>query len=96
MSGGHIKITAELENNFIKIGITDDGVGMDDKTLRKLFRLDEHHSTKGTSNEAGTGLGLILCKEFIEKNHGKIWAESEINKGTTFHFTIPTDERFVN
>lgn len=86
---GHVKITAELEDNFIKIGIIDDGVGMDDKILSKLFRLDKQHSTKGTSNEEGTGLGLILCKEFIEKNRGKIWVESKVGEGSKFYFLIP-------
>ena len=56
---------------------------------RKLFRLDTEFSTKGTANEKGSGLGLILCKEFIEKNHGEIYVESEKGKGTNFIFELP-------
>jgi signal transduction histidine kinase len=61
--------------------------------LEKIFRIDQNHSTLGTLNEKGTGLGLILCKEFIDKHSGKIWAESEPNKGSAFHFFLPKIER---
>lgn len=89
---GEIKISAGSENGFLKLCVCDNGVGMDKKTLDKLFKLGEQHTSRGTSKETGTGLGLILCKEFIEKNHGKIWAESEVGKGTTFCFTVPAVE----
>ncbi len=62
---------------------------MTDNTKNKLFRIDQHITSRGTNNEQGTGLGLLLCKEFIEKNHGKIWIESEIGKGTSVCFTLP-------
>jgi len=71
------------------IYIKDSGMGMDDTLLNNLFKLDKKVSRLGTENELSSGLGLILCKEFIEKHNGKIWAESKINEGSTFFFTLP-------
>ncbi|HPI20544.1 MAG TPA: PAS domain S-box protein [Candidatus Kapabacteria bacterium] len=71
------------------IYIKDSGMGMDDALLNNLFKLDKKVSRLGTENELSSGLGLILCKEFIEKHNGKIWAESKINEGSTFFFTLP-------
>jgi signal transduction histidine kinase len=62
---------------------------MDEKSVDKLFRIDVSHSTPGTGGEAGTGLGLILCKELVEKQGGKIWVESILNEGSSFYFTLP-------
>lgn len=76
------------EPNYLTISIQDTGVGMPPSVLEKIFRIDTKHSTKGTQGESGTGLGLLLCKEFVEKNGGKIWVESQENIGTTFYFTI--------
>ena len=73
----------------VKISITDNGVGMKEEDLRKLFRLDTQHTTYGTNEEKGSGLGLLLCLEMIERNRGKITAESKIGGGTTFTFTLP-------
>ena len=86
---GIIIIASEEKNDFIKITIADTGVGMNENDLSKLFKIDEHFSNKGTKDESGTGLGLLLCKELVEKHGGNIWAESEFEKGTKFHFTIP-------
>ncbi len=72
------------------ISITDTGIGIAENNIHKLFRIDEYFSTSGTSGETGTGLGLIICKEFIEKNKGKLIVESTLNVGTTFSFTLPT------
>jgi len=86
---GQIVISAELKKDKVIIAIQDNGVGIKNERIEKLFRIEETQSTVGTKNEKGTGLGLILCKEFIEKHGGKIWVESEVGKGSTFYFTIP-------
>ena len=84
-----VKITAKDVNSFVKFSITDTGVGIKPEDIKKLFRLDTEFSTPGTAKEKGSGLGLILCKEFIEKNKGKIYVESEKGKGTSFMFKLP-------
>ncbi|RMD49072.1 MAG: PAS domain S-box protein [Ignavibacteria bacterium] len=89
-SGGSITLHAEKVDDYVKIGITDTGIGMDEETKNKLFKLDTHHTTKGTQGESGTGLGLIICKEMVEKNSGEIWVESKPGEGTTFYFTVPS------
>ncbi|HAQ37371.1 MAG TPA: hypothetical protein DCQ58_02590 [Saprospirales bacterium] len=87
--GGEISITTRTEPHEIMVFITDNGVGMDKQRLEKVFRIDNTHSTYGTADEKGTGLGLILCKEFVEKHGGKIWAESKEGVGSVFSFSIP-------
>ncbi len=87
--GGQIVISAGINQNELMISVSDTGVGMTADTIKRLFRIEENYSTAGTINELGTGLGLILCKEFVEKHGGKIWAESAAGKGSSFHFTIP-------
>ncbi len=91
-NGGHVQITAEDAGDLIQISLSDNGVGIEKEDIDKLFRTDIHHSTRGTAKEKGTGLGLILCREFVEKNLGKIWVESKRGKGTTFCFTLPGNE----
>ena len=88
-SSGKISITTERHGMFIKTVITDTGVGIKEENLKKLFTLRSHHSTDGTSGERGTGLGLLICKEMVEMNGGKILVESKVNVGTTFYFTLP-------
>ena len=88
--GSDIKIETRKENEFIAVGVKDEGVGMDSSTCESLFSIDNKAiSTKGTANEKGTGLGLILAKEYVERNGGKISAQSEEGKGSFFEFTIP-------
>ncbi len=89
-SGSKITIKSEFNReNEIEISVKDEGVGIPEDEITKLFRIDTKYSTSGTSNEFGTGLGLILCKEFVEKHDGKIWVESKLNSGSTFKFTLP-------
>jgi len=90
--GGTITFNGVEKENIIEIHVKDTGVGMEDEIKTNLFKIDKHITTPGTSSEEGTGLGLILCKEFILKHGGKIWVESEVNKGSTFKFTLPKTE----
>ena len=82
-------IADENDQRFAEISVKDSGVGIASETQSKLFTITENISTKGTENEIGTGLGLILCKEFIEKHNGDIWVKSELDKGSEFSFRIP-------
>ena len=88
-SDGKIIISAIENVNNIDLSICDNGVGIEQKRVEKLFQLTENYSTLGTEKEKGTGLGLILCKEFIEKHNGKIWVDSEVGKGTSINISIP-------
>ncbi|MFC2096436.1 tetratricopeptide repeat protein [Bacteroidota bacterium] len=89
-SGGSVNIRSLNKNESLEISVMDTGVGIDQENLQKLFRIDSKYSTEGTAHEKGTGLGLILCKEFINRNKGEISVESELGKGTKFVFTLPT------
>lgn len=86
---GKIVIRAEKQANMMRVSVQDYGVGISTINQEKLFRLESSFTTKGTANERGTGLGLILCKAFVEKHEGQIWVKSQEGKGSTFHFTIP-------
>jgi signal transduction histidine kinase len=86
---GSIKLFTVKVNDTIEINIVDSGVGIDIETQKKLFKITEKISTSGTEGEHGTGLGLILCKDFVEKNGGEISVESELGKGSIFTFTLP-------
>jgi signal transduction histidine kinase len=87
-----IEIRQQQKNNFYIFTIRDFGVGMSKETHERLFKIESTHPRTGTANEKGTGLGLIICKEFIEKNGGAIWVESEERKGSSFHFSLPQNK----
>jgi signal transduction histidine kinase len=79
-----------LENkDYWQISISDNGTGIPENKINDIFRIVKSSPSLGTANETGTGLGLIICKEFIERHGGKIWVESEIDSGSTFSFTLP-------
>lgn len=86
---GHIYVRARKENNEVIISVSDTGTGMNEQRKQTLLRNDHLQSVTGTSKEKGTGLGLKLCKEFIEKNNGRIWIESAEGKGSTFYVALP-------
>lgn len=86
---GKIDIYTIKNNSSVEVIVSDDGVGMDAKTQDSIFSLDTNISTTGTANEKGSGLGLILCKEFIEKHGGEICVESQLGEGSNFKFTLP-------
>ena len=86
---GSIVINAKKNGKFVQVCVKDNGVGLSKEDAEKLFSEEEHYTMLGTSKEAGTGLGLLLCKEFVDKNGGRIWVESEKNKGSEFLFELP-------
>jgi signal transduction histidine kinase len=88
-AGGTVIIETEEQADNVLFTVSDTGVGIDPKQKANLFTLEKSISTHGTAQEKGTGLGLILCKEFVDMHNGRIWVESELNKGSIFRFTIP-------
>jgi signal transduction histidine kinase len=86
---GIISVKAFLTPDHVEIVVSDSGVGIPEERIPLLFKIETNSSTKGTSQESGSGLGLILCKEFVEKHHGKIWVESKVGYGSQFKFTLP-------
>jgi signal transduction histidine kinase/CheY-like chemotaxis protein len=88
---GYVKITAEDSKENLKLSITDKGIGVKKELLNNLFRIDKSITTKGTLGEKGTGLGLILCKEFVEKNNGKLIVDSKEKEGSTFSIILPKE-----
>lgn len=89
---GEILVRSNFLPKFIDIEVKDDGVGISQENIQKLFKVNQQVVNQGTENEKGTGLGLILCKEFVEKNNGKIWVESKLGSGSSFHVLLPTAE----
>jgi len=90
-NNGQIIISAQQKDGMIEVSVEDNGVGISKDNIGKLFRIDTQLIVPGTNNETGTGLGLILCKEFVTKNGGDIWVTSEEGKGTKFSFTVPAN-----
>jgi signal transduction histidine kinase len=88
-ANGKIEISCVPNGKHITVKVKDNGVGMSQENVAKLFKIEENVSTPGTDNEKGTGLGLILCKELIEKNNGRIWCESKPGDGSEFYFSLP-------
>jgi len=84
------------KDNYIEISVSDNGVGMNEETQNKLFNMDTNDTTPGTAEEKGSGLGLVLCKEFVKKHGGNIWVESELGKGSVFKFTLPLNNQGKN
>jgi signal transduction histidine kinase len=80
--------SGQSDDGKIEVSVEDNGVGISEKNIKRLFKIEEKVSSQGTDGESSTGLGLLLCKEFIERNGGKIWVESEEGKGSTFYFTL--------
>ena len=90
---GTITIAAkQISGKYVEISIKDTGIGMKQEMVDNLFKLDVNTSRKGTENESSTGLGLIICKDFIEKHGGRLWVESEEGKGSTFYFTMGNEK----
>jgi two-component system sensor histidine kinase/response regulator len=91
-SGGNLNIVVISDKNQVVISISDNGIGINEEKLKTLFNIASNTTSLGTANEKGSGLGLVLCKEFVEKQGGKIWVESEVGKGSDFKFTLPLYE----
>jgi PAS domain S-box-containing protein len=90
--GGSVEVSVKKQDEYIEVQVKDEGVGISPENLQKLFQIDVKFKSKGTKEETGTGLGLIICKEFIEKNGGNIRAESEEGSGSAFYFTVPVKQ----
>lgn len=88
-TGGKIEVSSEQKGEEIIVSVKDNGVGIDEENLKNLFELDKSFTTPGTENEKGSGLGIILCRDFIKKHGGRIWVNSKVGEGTTFFFTLP-------
>ncbi|GAB6057969.1 chemotaxis protein CheB [Desulfonatronum parangueonense] len=88
-AGDMVVVAASKRGSMVVISVEDNGMGMDQTSLSKLFMLDKVSSRKGTAGEKGTGLGLLLCKEFVQIHGGQIWAQSKHKEGSTFYFTLP-------
>jgi two-component system sensor histidine kinase/response regulator len=88
-TGGKVTLRASRKENAVVVAVQDTGTGIGKDDVDKLFRIDVKYRSAGTNNESGTGLGLILCKEFIQYHGGRIWVESRLHEGSTFYFSLP-------
>jgi len=86
---GKVTVDSEVTEGQVKVTVADNGVGISEENVKKIFSIDKVFTTLGTNKEKGTGLGLLLCKEFVEKNNGTIGVESTLNEGSKFWFTLP-------
>jgi len=91
-SGGKITVSVKDNDNFLAVSVSDTGVGISPEDLPRLFQFEDFHTTSGTAGELGTGLGLIICHEFVKKHGGEIFVTSEQGKGSIFTFTLPRAE----
>ncbi|NQU57656.1 MAG: HAMP domain-containing histidine kinase, partial [Rhodospirillales bacterium] len=82
-------VSSRKHGDLVQVTVTDTGVGMSTDQTEKIFSLDQKTSTTGTAGEKGTGLGLPLCKDMLERNGGRIWVESTLGEGSQFNFTLP-------
>ncbi len=89
VKGSAIYLKASFAGSTVRVDVIDSGIGIAAETIGKLFAIDKNTSTHGTEGEPGTGLGLVLCKEFVEKNDGSIWVESKLGEGSVFSFVLP-------
>ena len=94
--GGKVSISAKAVENIVIVSVEDSGIGMSKDLIENLFRLDVATNRKGTNGEPSTGLGLIICKELIEKQGGKLWVESKEGIGSVFHFSMYSSSEYVN
>ncbi|MBN2611977.1 MAG: HAMP domain-containing histidine kinase [Bacteroidales bacterium] len=92
MPGGKVTVESEDHPKYVTVAVNDSGTGINDKQLKKLFRIESKESMPGTGNETGTGLGLILTKEFVDKHKGRIWVKSTEGAGSSFYFTLPKQQ----
>jgi len=92
--GGRVSVSAHHENGYTTISVADTGVGMSDKQVAALFAEEASNSTLGTGKEKGAGLGLLLCKEFVEFHKGRISVESKPGAGTTFNLILPKNQNY--
>ena len=86
---GILTVYSSTKSDHVEVCVSDSGVGIPEEKIPLLFKIETNTSTKVTSHESGSGLGLILCKEFVDKHHGKIWVETKVGIGSQFKFTLP-------
>ena len=94
-TNGCVNLNSEYAEDKVIISIEDNGKGMSDAEINKLFSVQSHFSQPGTSGESGTGIGLLLCKELVELNGGKLWTTSAPGKGSTFYFSLPLNTEYA-